>query len=401
MYKLEPKKRIPIILGGMVVMILLMALLSWGLKKATTAFEESKPGVVHYPQVESAAWVASAEDVCILVQQSYAGVEGHSEPIAEELQAILGRIGVNAILGENKICAAHLSIELTITPIRESVSGAGYCYLAASAQGEAKLAASGHKTLTLALSKPPPNRSGFGIQIITHCPKLPVDAPLMSTWVTAIAPVLNWWGAPALVSAMQSEISEMRWLASNQFSRLGKAAEEAIPVLTDMLADANKDLHVLAANALGSMGEAAESAVPAMLSAYQDAGSGDQTTFLRAFGEIGDTRALSVFIEALQKDEYFAWMAAEALGKWGAKAAPAVPDLMLWLRSGKYQAVTTCAEALGKIGAPAMQAVPELIALLRGSESSFYYSAEHALKAITGQDFGRDAAAWQKWWDAR
>ena len=200
---------------------------------------------------------------------------------------------------------------------------------------------------------------------------------------------------------MQSDISELRWKASNQFETLGKAGEEAIPVLTEMLADANPQLHALAANALGSFGEAASSAVPAMLSAYQDASSGDRYTYLRAFGEIGDTRALPAFIEALKQDDYTASVAAESVGAWGAQAAPLVPDLRVWLSSGKYQAVTSCADALGKIGAPAMPAVPDLIALLRGSESSYYYNAERALKAITGQDFKRDVDAWQKWWDAR
>ena len=160
MHKLEPKKRIPYILGGTLVIFGLLSLLSWGLKKATTAFEENKPGVVRYPQVASAKWVASAESVCIQVQQSYTGAEGHSEPIAEVLQAILERIGVKAIIGEDKTCAAVLSIELTVTPIRESVSGAGYCYLAASAEGKAELSSRGHKTLTLALSNRRPAARG-------------------------------------------------------------------------------------------------------------------------------------------------------------------------------------------------------------------------------------------------
>ena len=402
MLNMSPKKRLLVILAGMGVIMACMALLSWVMDKTTAAYQESKSGGVHYPTVESAKWVTQMKSLCILVVQSYTGVEGHTEPIAEELKGILKRIGINASISESTECAATLDIKLSVKPISEHVGGAGLCYLSASAEGEAQLSARGHKTLTLALVKAPPNRSGFGIKIVSKCPRTPADAPLTFTWVTAVAPVLNWWGAPALVSALQSELSELRWVVSNQFDSLGEAGEEAIPVLTEMLSDPDLLIRSAALQALDGFGAKAASAVPALIEAYHNADQTAGYTFLRALGRIGDARALPVLTAALDdEDWYTAYEAAQALGYMGATAAPAVPDLIPLLHSNEHQVVTAATEALGKIGAPAMQAVPELIKLLAGAESSYYYYAENALEAITGQNLGRNAAAWQKWWEQR
>lgn len=402
MLNMSPKKRLLIVLAGLVVMMVFMALLSRLMEKSTAAYQESKSRGVHYPTVESAKWVTQIESLCILVDQSYEGINNHKEPIAEELKGILERIGIKANIGENTDCTAMLDIKLSVKPISEHVSGAGYCYLSASAEGEARLSARGHKTIKLALKKPPPDRSGFGIQIISHCPRTPADAPLTNTWVTAVAPMLNWWGAPALVSALQSELPELRRVVSNQFNTLGKAGEEAIPVLAEMLSDPDPLICSTAAQALEGFGTNASSAVPALIEAYHNANQTAGYTFLHALGRIGDERVLPVLTTALHdEDWYTVHVAAQALGYMGAAAAPAVPDLIPLLHSGEHQVVTATIESLGKIGAPATQAVPELITLLAGAESSYQHYAENALEAITGQDFNRSADAWQKWWDAQ
>ncbi len=402
MHSLSPKQRLPIILGGSALFLLFMALLSWGMKKATQTYEDGKSASVHYPTVESAKWVTQIESLCILVEQSYKGIQGHTEPIAAELQGIFERIGIKASIGENAECAARLEITLAVTPIAESVAGAGQCYLSASAQGEARLSARGRKTLKLALSKPPPSRTGFGIQMVYKCPRTPADAPIKNAWATAIAPLLRWWGAPAYVSALQSQISELRWVASNQFVALGPAGEEAIPVLAEMLSAPDANVRSAAANSLGNFGIKATDAVPALMEAYQHASQTEGFSYLRALGLIGDARAVPLMVDVLRgADWYSAYEACEALAKIGAQAAAAAPDLIALLASEQNQVVRCAIETLGKIGPTAMDAVPHLIKLLAGSESSYYYSAETALKAITGQDFKRDAAAWQKWWDTR
>ena len=41
---------------------------------------------------------------------------------------------------------------------------------------------------------------------------------------------------------------------------------------------------------------------------------------------------------------------------------------------------------------------PALVRLLSDADADVRRAAEHALKALTGKNFGSDAAAWQKWW---
>jgi hypothetical protein len=55
-------------------------------------------------------------------------------------------------------------------------------------------------------------------------------------------------------------------------------------------------------------------------------------------------------------------------------------------------------KALQAIGPGARQAVPYLIKQLDG-DTIYYWYITSALIAITGQDLGKDRAAWQAWWD--
>src|SRR3972149_5597566 len=80
--------------------------------------------VIHFPEVERADWVTTMSSVCIQVEQSYFGLSNYSEPIAEELQGVLSRIGILATIGEGTGCEAQLSITLQLTPIAEDVIGA-------------------------------------------------------------------------------------------------------------------------------------------------------------------------------------------------------------------------------------------------------------------------------------
>ena len=57
----------------------------------------------------------------------------------------------------------------------------------------------------------------------------------------------------------------------------------------------------------------------------------------------------------------------------------------------------TAAWALGEI--KDLRAVEPLIAALKEKSHGVRKNAALALKTITGKDFGKDAALWQKWWD--
>jgi hypothetical protein len=89
---------------------------------------------------------------------------------------------------------------------------------------------------------------------------------------------------------------------------------------------------------------------------------------------------------------------ATGLGKMGAEAAAAVPDLIAALDDDDFWVSEYAIDALGAIGADAESAIPALIEKMKDPR---YNKAYYALKKITGQDLGKDAAAWNQWWEAQ
>jgi len=357
------------------------------------------PGVIHFPEVSNSDWVVSIKSVCIQVEQSYTGLSGHSEPIAEELQGILSRIGVEVTVGEGAGCEATLSITIQVKPVAKHYSGAtSDCYTGAETTGEAKLSAAGHNTLKLSLSY-----TIHGGQVITKCPTSPDQAPLEAAWTRAVMPMLReWWGGPALVSALKADSSVVRSTATDELKQMGPEASAALPVLVEMLGDDDPATRAAAANMLGEFGPTAAEAVPALVEAINDTDSWVRHNAITALGKIGDSQALPALVKALHhSDSYTRYVAAEALGKLGPKAAPAIPDLIETINDEFSQAGWAAVTSLGQIGPEADEAIPVLIKLLEGEDWSYKHYAASALKSITGQNFGEDAAAWQKWWEAQ
>lgn len=360
------------------------------------------PGVIHFPEVNSADWVASVASLCIQVQQSYTGSAGHTEPIAEELQGIFERIGVQAMIGEGSGCEAVLSLTLQFTPVAEDVIGAGDCYLDAESTGEAAISAEGHKTLTLPLVHEESSGGGWGFTFISECPG-PAEAPFDSAWAGGVANMLaEWWGSPALVSALKSDTSTLRSSASYQLSAMGAEASGAIPVLVEMLGDADSQTRSAAASTLGGFGQAAGEAVPALIEAVNDSDEYVQYAVVGALVEIGDSRAVPALIVALyHSNDYTRYVAAVALEKFGPAAAPAVPDLVSVLDDDFAQVGSAAVDALAAIGPEAKEAVLDLIKLLETEDGPQHFIVADALESITGQEFGEDAAAWRHWWESQ
>ncbi len=362
----------------------------------------SKPGVIHFPEVNSAKWVTSVASLCIQVQQTYNGVSGHHEPIAEELQGIFERIGVQATIGEGSGCEAVLALTLQFTPVAENVIGAGDCYLDAESTGEAALSAEGHKTLTLPLEHKKSSGGGWGFSFISKCPG-PAEAPFDSAWGAGAANMLaEWWGSPALVSALKSDTSTLRSSASYQLSAMGAEASGAIPVLVEMLGDTDSQTRAAAASALGGFGKAAGEAVPALIESVNDSDEQVQYAVIGALGAIGDNKAIPALITALHhSNDYTRYVAALALEKFGPAAAPAVPDLVSVLNDDFAQVGSAAVDALAAIGPGAKEACPDLIKLLEIEKSPPHFIVADALESITGQKFGEDAAAWRSWWESQ
>lgn len=123
------------------------------------------------------------------------------------------------------------------------------------------------------------------------------------------------------------------------------------------------------AEALGEIGPEAKEAIPVLIPLLEDGEFMIRRAVAEALAAIGpETRELPALIRALQDEDY-------------------------WVR-------TFVAEALETMGADAKEAVPVLIQALGDAKWGSEREAEtEALKIITRQDFGEDAAAWQQWWE--
>jgi hypothetical protein len=106
--------------------------------------------------------------------------------------------------------------------------------------------------------------------------------------------------------------------------------------------------------------------------------------------------------------KFDAWASILALGRIGEKAASAIPLLqslvpLQAIKSPIYDSDGLYAVmALGDIGALAMPAVPDIILVLKAETNKDDAQIEvNALKEITEQDFGADAARWGSWWQAQ
>jgi|GEM_PF-3196745 len=419
------------------------------------------PAGTNLPEENSADWLPSVTSLCIQVEQTYSGVSGHTEPIAEEIQGILERIGVRATIGETGECEAKLALTMQFTPSKVEVSGVGggECYLDVALSGMASLSAAGHKTLTRSLDRPVLSRSP--ITQVSECPKKPDQAPFAATWSWPVTGMLQeWWGSPALVAALKSN-SALRWAAvmslpgtapeaipalaemledpdllvrfaaAKALANYGPAAAEAVPALVEVINDPDHDTQYAvfdalvkiggsqarlaqklgeadpqvragAAITLGMYGPAAAQAVPALLEVANDNDPSVRHAVITALGDIGDSQAVPALIEAFHHSDLVTRIGAvEALIKLGPKAAPAVPDLIDAIDDEFEQIGWSALEALGAIGPEARAAVPVLIEQLENEDRLFRSNAVDALKKITGQDFGEDAAAWRQWWESQ
>ena len=184
-----------------------------------------------------------------------------------------------------------------------------------------------------------PRSNSAGIYQIADCPTLPSQAPFTHTWAAELMPVLyEWWGTPAVLSALHASNYYLRWAATNQVGTMGEEASAVVPVFMEMLGEADPGTRSGAADALGKLGPPAVEAVPALMAALKDDENNVQFAVVRALGNIG----------------------------------PAAQD-----------------------------AVPMLINLLDDPDYMFDIYAAEALVKITGQGFGEDAQAWRQWWNKK
>ena len=113
-------------------------------------------------------------------------------------------------------------------------------------------------------------------------------------------------------------------------------------------------------------------------------------------GQAGSPAEVDKLIEDLQNESWqIRWDAAAALGE--TKDPRAIDPLSKALHDENSYVRMTAARSLGMIEDP--RVIDPLIQALKDDSHGVKKNAELSLKMRTGQDFGKDPAAWQQWWE--
>ena len=189
-------------------------------------------------------------------------------------------------------------------------------------------------------------------------------------------------GGSKMVAIMKDkgQSEDIRWATAINLARLGQCRDEAVPILLSWLESGSPKLGQVAASTLGKLGDKDSKVVPALLKALKD-----KSLQSSAAGSLGllakdPNSCVPALTEALRSfkpdkpDEDPRRAILFALGRFGPKAATAVPEISkiagdtkeagtegLFLRSDAIK-------VLGEIGPEAQEAVPLLTRILKSKD---------------------------------
>jgi HEAT repeat protein len=212
---------------------------------------------------------------------------------------------------------------------------------------------------------------------------------LRGAYSSVLVPV----GAPAvapLIAALGDKREDVQQEAAEALGILGDA--RAVEPLIAALGDESEFVRRKVAEALGRLGDA--QAIEPLSAALGDEREDVRWEAAAALGRLGDARAVEPLSAALGDEDWSVRQsAAAALGRLGGAA---VEPLIAALGDNYWSVRGKAAEALGRL--EDARAVEPLINAL-GDENRFVRGKTAvALRTLTGQNFGRDAARWQRWW---
>ena len=156
---------------------------------------------------------------------------------------------------------------------------------------------------------------------------------------------------PDLIRGLRSPLPDVRSRSARSLGRLGALARDAMPLLVQVLGDAESAVRESAAQALGQMGPESLPHLVRMLN---------------------------------HPDKYVRRNAVWALGKLGPAALPAAPALCQALRDADPRVASGAAQSLGGLGPDAGESVPALTEAMRGTNIVLCRLASKALSQIGG-----------------
>ncbi|MHB9023160.1 MAG: HEAT repeat domain-containing protein [Armatimonadota bacterium] len=178
---------------------------------------------------------------------------------------------------------------------------------------------------------------------------------------------------------------------------LPRVKDPRVPdVLAALIADANASVSRGAALALAQLGD--PRALDSLAAMLKDNNPHLRRTAVSVLGKINDPRAVDLLLSSVQDtDKSVRISAMQSLR--ASKDARVVEAIARRLTLGDRQEKMIAIQTLRDLRNAS--AVPYLLTALKDDDAQIRQSAGQALQAITGKNFGLDAAKWQAWWDAR
>jgi len=274
------------------------------------------------------------------------------------------------------------SLDLALDSEDEAVRGAAIRQLAAILVEEDINSDTWHRASEALQGVGPEARQALPsvIQALNH--KEPIVRQTAATVLGNVGP------QPGVVTALVNALACKDWqygyvreAAAEALGKMGSAAGDAVPALSDALDDEFWFVREAAAEALGGMGPQARGSVPALTCALGDEGWSVREAALAAIERLlPNGEVVSALIEGLGNDSPSTrWGAALALKEMGSRAASAVPTLVRLLEEDDDNDVRrVAAEALGDIGEQE-EAVP---ALTQALEDKYWRVRRAAVRAL-------------------
>jgi HEAT repeat protein len=207
------------------------------------------------------------------------------------------------------------------------------------------------------------------------------DATLQTNAARSLA-LMGPSALPPLLRVLREAPPAVRLSAVRGLGQMRAAAGPAVPDLVAILADANADLELRTAicDSLGLIGPAASIACPVLRTLLPATDAGLRKSAIQALGSVApsvvenvveNVTALMVVLD--HPDDGSVIQAAQALGKFGDKAKPAVPRFIRLLEKNKESADRTATRwvrqavtaALAEMGPAAAEAVATLAVIAR------------------------------------
>jgi HEAT repeat protein len=195
---------------------------------------------------------------------------------------------------------------------------------------------------------------------------------------------------PGLSRALKYE--DIRPMAAQALGQIGPDAAEAVPALTQYLAESNTETQREILFALGQIGAASKSAVPEVLKQLENEDEDVRYSAVFALGNIGQeaSDAVPELIKNIKSDdEFYRLVSAWALVKISPKneelAKLGLPLLILALKHDRAFVRIEAINTLGELGEAASPAVPALKEALEDPDEDVRRLAAEALKKISAE----------------